>query len=161
MAGSVTQSTATMPTSHIPVLSTGGSMGQLYHQAGLVQEQKQLRIPSTGREGQHRLSNMPPKRVLKLRNLVSHEELEDDAEFADISEDIRLECSDHGQVLRVFIPRVKDGYPSSVEGFIFVEFANGKSAQNAAINLDGRKFAENVVEVEYFDDKKFVAGVYA
>jgi splicing factor U2AF subunit len=81
--------------------------------------------------------------------MVSHEELEDDAEYNDIVEDIRAECSDHGSVSRVFIPRMKDGYPSSIEGFIFVEFYNSDMARLAAMALNGRKFADKFVEVQF------------
>lgn len=81
--------------------------------------------------------------------MVSAEELEDDNEFNDIKEDVKTECSDHGEVLNVLIPRYKDGYSTGTVGYIFVEFARSSDARTAAIALNGRKFAEKIVEVTY------------
>ena len=81
--------------------------------------------------------------------MVTHEELQNDSEYAEIVEDIRLECAEHGQVITVFVPRQKDGYPANIEGFIFVEFANANMARSAALALNGRKFADKIVVVQY------------
>ena len=48
---------------------------------------------------------LPPTTVIKLVNMVTKEELEDDQEFFDIIEDVRAECSEYGQVISVLIPR--------------------------------------------------------
>jgi len=101
------------------------------------------------------LTNMTPTRVLKLSNMVTHEELANDAEYEDIKEDVRLECADHGQVILVLIPRVKEGFPMSAEGDIYVQFAHAEHAKSAAFALNGRKFAERTVMVQYFDENKF------
>lgn len=81
--------------------------------------------------------------------MVTHDDLENDAEYDDIKEDVRLECMDHGQVSSIVIPRVKDGYPSASEGHIFVEFANPMHAKAAGTALHGRKFGTNTVMVQY------------
>jgi hypothetical protein len=52
--------------------------------------------------------------------MVTEEELEDENEFLDIREDVRLECAAHGPVLDVLIPRVKDGYSASIVGELFL-----------------------------------------
>jgi splicing factor U2AF subunit len=101
------------------------------------------------------LLNVQPTRVLKLTNMVTHDDLENDAEFADIKEDVRLECQDHGAVLNVIIPRMKDGFPMYAEGSIFVEFADPTKAQSAALALNGRKFVDRSVVVQYFDEAQF------
>jgi splicing factor U2AF subunit len=101
------------------------------------------------------LLSTQPTRVLKLTNMVTHDDLENDAEFADIKEDVRLECQDHGAVLNVIIPRMKDGFPMHAEGSIFVEFADPTKAQSAALALNGRKFVDRTVVVQYFDEAQF------
>ena len=87
--------------------------------------------------------------VLKLTNMVTAAELNDDSEYFDIKEDVSTECSGYGQVLTVIIPRVKEGYPPSTEGFIFVEFQDASMARTCAIALSGRKFDARVVIVDY------------
>lgn len=81
--------------------------------------------------------------------MVSSDDLANDAEVEDIKEDVRLECSDYGQVLSVIIPRVRDGYPAVAEGHIFVEFSSPNGARDAAIALNGRKFDNKTVIVQY------------
>jgi len=58
-------------------------------------------------------------------------------------------------VLTVIIPRVKDGHPSGTEGSVFVEFADVESAKRSAKSLKGRKFAEQIVIVNYYDEIRF------
>lgn len=87
--------------------------------------------------------------VLVLKNMVESEELQDDAELADIREDVTEECSQHGQVRQVVLPRVKDGFPASAEGSIFVEFETPQMAFAAAMALRGRKFADKMVALSY------------
>jgi hypothetical protein len=101
-----------------------------------------------------------PTRVLRLSNVASHEELQDDREYTEIVEDIRLECCDHGQVLGVLAPRMKDGYPGNVEGYIFVEFATTQMAQSAAAALNGRKFGDKIVVVQYVSVLLFICFVF-
>lgn len=84
-----------------------------------------------------------------MTNMVTAAELNDDAEYFDIKEDVSTECSEYGQVLTVIIPRVKEGYPPSNEGLIFVEFQEASMARTCAIALSGRKFDSRVVIVDY------------
>ncbi len=90
-----------------------------------------------------------PLQVLQLSNMVTAEDLRVDSEYEDIREDVRLECAEHGQVLRVFIPRVRDGFSPAIEGLIFVEFYSAGMAKSAAMVLNGRKFADKIVVVNY------------
>jgi splicing factor U2AF 65 kDa subunit len=87
--------------------------------------------------------------VLKLENMVTGEELQEDEEYEDILADVRAECSQYGQVQRVLIPRTKDGFPAYAEGHIFVLFADVDSAVRGAMKLYGRKFADRTVIVNY------------
>lgn len=81
--------------------------------------------------------------------MVTKEDLYNEAEYADIKEDVRLECLQYGKVLSVVMPRVKEGYSPAAECLIFVEFETVEGAGAAAKVLNGRKFAENVVHVAY------------
>jgi hypothetical protein len=87
--------------------------------------------------------------VLVLKNMVERSELEDDSEFNDIKEDVTDECSQHGRVRQVLLPRLKDGFPYEVEGSIFVEFEMPDGARAAAMALRGRKFADKTVALSY------------
>jgi splicing factor U2AF subunit len=94
-------------------------------------------------------AHVQPTRILQLSNMVTREDLQSDTEVADIKEDVRLECADHGSVLQVLIPRVRDGHNVSSEGLIFVEFYDSSMATSAALVLNGRKFADKTVVVNY------------
>ena len=93
--------------------------------------------------------------VLVLKNMVTPDELQDDQEFGEICEDVKDECAQHGAVLSVLIPRVKENFPQQCEGSVFVEFDRADLAQKAALALSGRKFADRTVDVDYFDEIKF------
>ena len=84
-----------------------------------------------------------------MTNMVTAAELNDDTEYFDIREDVSSECSEYGQVLSVIIPRTKEGFPSSSEGLIFVEFLDASMARTCAIALSGRKFDSRIVIVDY------------
>ena len=90
-----------------------------------------------------------------LKNMVTAEELRDDDEFLEICEDVKEECSQHGSVNSVLIPRAKENYPVHCEGSVYVEFHDTESAQKAAFALSGRKFADRTVNVDFYDEIKF------
>lgn len=82
--------------------------------------------------------------------MVTQDDLYNEAEYRDIMEDVRLECIQHGgSVESIIIPRAKDGYLPAAEGFIFVEFSSEIGAQKAFNALNGRKFADKAVVVQY------------
>ena len=97
----------------------------------------------------------PATKVVVLTNMVTSAEVNDDNEFEDIVEDVRGECSTYGTVLQVLIPRSKEGFPHEVEGHVFVEFLSSSEAARAALALSGRKFADRLVAVDYYDEQKF------
>jgi len=99
-------------------------------------------------------------RVLKMSNMVTSEEIQDDTEFADIMEDVRMECSDHGAVLRVLIPRRKENYPAHAEGNIYVEFSDTTGAGAAKRSLAGRKFDNRTVIVEDYPESSYLQGIF-
>ena len=77
----------------------------------------------------------------------------------EIREDVEGECSTHGTVIKVIVPRVKDGYSASSEGFIFVQFAVLENAIVAERSLQGKKFANRIVVSEYYDEGLFNNGI--
>jgi len=103
---------------------------------------------------------MPPTCVIKLVNMVTREELEDDQEYFDIIEDVQAECSQYGKVVTVLIPRVKDRFPEHTQGSIYVQFSDKNYARNAALALSGKKFADRIVIVEYENEANFANRVF-
>lgn len=97
-----------------------------------------------------------PTTVIVLKNMITKDEVNDDAEYDDILEDVRCECSQYGKVVRIIMPRSKDRrYPTDVEGNVFVQFSSLLEAQSATRALSGRKFVDRTVVVDYFDEVKF------
>eukprot|EP01038_Epipyxis_sp_PR26KG_P012799 gene12799-17159_t len=135
--------------------NSNGGMNNSYANSNQYQPQSNV---GSQQMGSNSLQMSAPTRILKLSNMVTHAELEDNNEYADIKEDVRLECNDYGRVLSVVIPRIKDGFPPSAEGFIYVEFADANQAKSAALVLNGRKFADKTVIVDYFSETNFANG---
>merc|ERR1712039_765073 len=54
------------------------------------------------------------------------------------------------------LPRPQDGDPQGV-GYAFVEFAQVEGASKAKRALTGRRFGENLVEAEFFNEGKYLA----
>jgi splicing factor U2AF subunit len=102
-----------------------------------------------------------PTHVVVLDNVVSADELRDDAEFAEIEEDMRDECGKFGEVLALRIPRpaadAGAAAPAGV-GRVYVRYAQLDQSARARAALHGRKFGGNAVVAEYFDEARFEAG---
>ena len=92
--------------------------------------------------------------------MVTREELLDVNEYEDIVDDVRHECSRYGTVYEVIIPRSIDGFPPQCEGSVYVKFQDRDMAKSAAAALSGRKFADRVVVVDYFDEEKFSRRIF-
>ncbi|EKX72563.1 conserved hypothetical protein [Theileria equi strain WA] len=107
-----------------------------------------------------------PTRVLWLSNLVSKEELDDDAEYFDIIDDVRTECEDYGQVIRLELPRVPKGLTeeemktvdTSSVGCAFVLFTTIDGCTKARKILGGRRFGPRIVDAHYFSELYFLTG---
>jgi len=98
-----------------------------------------------------------PSRVIKLGNMVTAQDVEDDAEWADILEDTKDECGKFGSVQRIEIPR--KGAPGT--GFVFVAFSGAHEACAAATALGGRTFDGKRVEANYYDEGQFAQGDFS
>jgi splicing factor U2AF subunit len=95
----------------------------------------------------------PPSRILVLKNMVLVQELEIDEEYDEIKEDVKEECEKFGKVESMKIPRpVKGKTDIPGLGKIFMEYSSIDEAKNARKELHGRIFADNTVEVSYYDE---------
>ncbi|CAM9619885.1 unnamed protein product [Sphacelaria rigidula] len=98
-----------------------------------------------------------PTTTLRLNNMLTAGDLEDEAGMGDIEEETKEECEKFGSVKSVHIPR-----PSTTNeqekpgvGFVFVAFDAVDSAAKAAASLRARTFDGRKVEVTYWDEEKF------
>lgn len=107
-----------------------------------------------------------PCRVLYLKGLVKAEDLKSDEEFEEICTDIRLEGEKFGPLVSMEVPRpfkesaagekFEDPNLPGV-GYAFLEFANVEGSSKAKKGLNGRKFGENDVAAEYFNEEMYAA----
>jgi splicing factor U2AF subunit len=108
----------------------------------------------------NQLAALVPTKILKLANMVSSAEVNDDEEYEEILEDVKGECSQYGTVVSLVIPRVKEGFSEQSQGNIFVQFLDEQMAKKGLLSLSGRKFANNIVVVEYYNETKFAEKIY-
>ncbi|OAF66982.1 U2 snRNP auxiliary factor large subunit [Intoshia linei] len=113
----------------------------------------QLQIPGLNEEMLHISSGA--SEILCLMNMIEESELMDDEEYDDITEDVKNECSKHGTVKSMEIPRPISGVEVPSVGKIFIEFENKKQCQLAQTALAGRKFAGRIVVASFFDPDRY------
>ena len=106
--------------------------------------------PSLGALGQQ------PTPVVELKQMLTLEDLTDDAEYEDILEDTRDECSTFGTLKNIIIPRTGDGATK-----IFLEYTSVEDGAKAISGLAGRTFDGRKVEAAYFDAMKFANQDYS
>lgn len=94
----------------------------------------------------------PPSPFLKMTNMVTPQELADDAEYKDILEDVRDECSNYGQLIHLSIPRP----PHPQCGTIFLHYGGVEQAVAARNALSGRTFAERLIAVNFIQQHEMV-----
>ena len=92
---------------------------------------------------------------MKLFNMVTEDDLKDDAEYADLIEDVGDECAEHGNVDKIVIPREGDGV-----GTVLVQFTDEASASAALVawkrkimgdtRVDGYFYPEDLFEKEQY-----------
>ncbi|CAN6162300.1 unnamed protein product [Urochloa humidicola] len=102
-----------------------------------------------------------PTKVVCLTQVVTADELQDDEEYEDIMEDMRLEACKYGNLVKVVIPRPgPSGQPVAGVGKVFLEYADIDSAATAKGMLHGRKFDGNPVVAVYYSEDKFANEEY-
>lgn len=107
-----------------------------------------------------------PTRVVRLSNMTTDEELRDDELYQDLVEDIRDECSNHGKVVSVNIPRGSKASNNFTEsddgvGYVFVEFESIEDASKGYAALKGRKFNKQLIGITYYPIDLYFQKVYA
>jgi len=95
-------------------------------------------------------------KTLCLMNMVSAEELGDPEEVADITEDVKNECTTYGNVKDILVPGLNQkGEKLPGAGKIFVKFDTVEQASACKSALTGRTFGSRTVVVSYYDEEKF------
>lgn len=97
-----------------------------------------------------------PTPVVSLKQMLTAQDLEDDAEYNDIVEDTRDECATFGTLKNIVVPRTGPGATK-----IFLEYASADDAARAIAGLGGRTFDGRRVEAVYFDPVKFTNRDYS
>jgi len=82
---------------------------------------------------------MPASRILVLGNMVTENDLNNDEDYAGLTEDINTECSKHGAIDKLVIPRPGQGLDSLI-GKIFLAYRDNASAAAASQALASRFF---------------------
>ncbi|CDP12447.1 unnamed protein product [Coffea canephora] len=100
-------------------------------------------------------------KVLCLTQVVTADELRDDEDYADILEDMRLECGKFGTLLNLVIPRPNpNGDLTPGVGKVFLEYADVESAAKARQGLHGRKYDGNQAVAVFYPENRFSQGDY-
>lgn len=97
-----------------------------------------------------------PSRVLVMFNMVTSEELNDDAEYGEILEDVKDECARFGKVVDLKIPRPSGGSRINPGvGKVFVRFEDEEGCAKALKTLAGRKFADRTVLTSLYPEENY------
>ena len=94
-------------------------------------------------------NNQKVTTCLELLNMVTIEELNDDEEYNDIIEDIQDEMMKYGQVIQIYIPKVKN---SIHLGKIFIQFNTIESCQIAYKAMSKKKFSGKQIIANYIQE---------
>lgn len=98
----------------------------------------------------HILISMPATCVLRLSNMTTVEDLQDDELYEELSEDVSEECNTHGTVLSIVIPRPSSNDTARGVGHVFVKFTSPEGATRAKKAIHGRSFNGAKVEVVFY-----------
>ncbi|XP_047314824.1 splicing factor U2af large subunit B isoform X4 [Impatiens glandulifera] len=128
-------------------------------------EQESILLHAQQQIALQKLMLQPPgvlaTKVVCLTEVVTPDELNDDEDYQDIVEDMRLECEKYGTLVNIVIPRPNpSGEASPGLGKVFLEYADTESASKARESLHGRKFSGNQVVAVYYPENKFSQGEY-
>ncbi|XP_073122435.1 splicing factor U2af large subunit B-like isoform X1 [Henckelia pumila] len=100
-------------------------------------------------------------KVLCLTEVVSAEELNDDDDYEDILEDMKIECGKFGTLVNVIIPRPSPNNEQAPGvGKVFLEYEDIEGATKARQGLHGRRFGGKEVVAVFYPENKFSEGVY-
>lgn len=102
--------------------------------------------------------------VVELCDILTPGELEDDEEYQEIMEDMEDEGAKFGKLVKIVIPRPsgnKDDDMRKGVGKVFLKYGTAEEAERAHTTLDGRKFSEQTVRANFFDEGRFDAGDFS
>jgi len=120
----------------------------------------ELTLPSEGGAGVISSSEAKKEetatKIVELKNMVSEDDLKDDAEYDDILQDTKNECSQFGQLKEVIIPKLGEVGATK----IFLVYLTKEDAEKAIKSLQGRTFDGHKVEAKYFSEERFQKGDY-
>lgn len=111
------------------------------------------------------LSAIAPTCVIRLSNMVTLGDLQDDELYEELLEDVADECNSHGTVKSIVIPRSSGGTADSIHldaesaGKIFVQFVDIPGAKASLSAVNGRKFNGRIVEAYYYPEELFLKKV--
>lgn len=108
---------------------------------------------------EEKLQVYPQSCVIRLSNMTTQEDLEDDVLYEELIEDVAEECNTKATVRSVVIPRQSTEYPDSV-GKIFVFFTDKEGADRALKAVIGRKFNGNIVQGVFYPEDLYLSKVY-
>jgi len=100
---------------------------------------------------------VPITAAIKLQNMVSDEDLSNPSDLEDIKEDVKDECSNHGEVKQVDIPGA--GQPGC--GSVFVLFGSTADAVKAQSVMHGRMFDGKAIQATHYSVEKIMAKQFA
>ncbi|KZV25368.1 hypothetical protein F511_07252 [Dorcoceras hygrometricum] len=100
-------------------------------------------------------------KVVCLTEVVNAEELNDDDDYEDILEDMKIECGKFGTLVNVVIPRPSPNNEAAPGvGKVFLEYEDIEGASKARQGLHGRKFGGKEVVAVFYPENKFSEGEY-
>jgi len=100
-------------------------------------------------------------RIVVLQEAVTPEELTDNEEYKEIIEDMKEECSKHGPLKRVIIPRPTPTVPNPPGlAKVIIEYEDMGSAMRARNAMHGRKFGGRTVIATYLPEDKYISGEF-
>jgi splicing factor U2AF subunit len=115
--------------------------------------------PAPVPEARDPLEDMLPTSVIRLSNMTTPEDLDDDELYLELREDIVDECSKYGEVKTLQIPRgIKHGGDSADEvavGNIYVQFGSAEEAARAREAVAGRSFNGLIVKAVFYPETPF------
>jgi splicing factor U2AF subunit len=95
---------------------------------------------------------------VRLKGMVTRDELLDPQEAKEILEDTEEECRGFGSLVKLLMPLpAAEGLDPPGVGEVLLHFADVDSARRAQRSLNGRKFADRLVAAVFVSEAEFAA----
>ncbi|EFN57106.1 hypothetical protein CHLNCDRAFT_143928 [Chlorella variabilis] len=102
---------------------------------------------------------------IQIEGMITADVLADDQEYADVLADIHEECSKHGTVLRVVVPRPPVPADAAAlmgtgsYGRAYVQFLDLEGSKQARAAIHGRMFAGSTVQAVFMQPQEFMDAI--